>query len=71
MGYLAYLIAGGAVMGEGGPLIMLGLLYRWQIPSLMRLWTILTYIGIASLIAGAILLIIGLVKRSQRYDQFK
>ena len=71
MGYLGYLIAGGAVMSGGGSFIMLGLLYPKIFPSLNRIWYGFLWAGIISLIIGGILLITGLVQRSHRFDKYK
>jgi hypothetical protein len=39
-------------------------------PSMNLIWYTFLWIGIASLIIGGILLIIGLVKRSHRFDKY-
>jgi hypothetical protein len=68
MGYLGLLIAGGAVGGEGGSLLVMGLIYKQMFasePILMFLWDAFIIIGIISLCIGLPLLIAGFVKRSR------
>ncbi|HUX97998.1 MAG TPA: hypothetical protein VMV49_00460 [Candidatus Deferrimicrobium sp.] len=68
MGYLGFLIAGGAVGGEGGALLVMGLIYKAMFasePILNFIWDIFIIIGIISLCIGIPFLIVGLVKRSR------
>ena len=68
MGYLGFLIGGGAVCLEGGSLLILGLVYKGIFPSepiLDFMWNVFIIIGIISLCIGLPLLITGLVKRSK------
>jgi hypothetical protein len=70
-GHLGYLIAGGVICGEGVPLLILGVMYRFifaGIPMLYFLWNVFIIIGAISTVIGSILLISGMYKYSHRYD---
>ncbi|MHA1266311.1 MAG: hypothetical protein ACTSRS_13845 [Candidatus Helarchaeota archaeon] len=74
-----YIIAGGICCAEGGPFLLLGLLYGWLIhisqsidpgmfPSSLSFWIVpFIIIGSISLAVGGTLLLIGLVKRNRAY----
>ncbi|MHA1130274.1 MAG: hypothetical protein ACTSQI_11690 [Candidatus Helarchaeota archaeon] len=66
--YLAWLIAGGVLMNEGGSFLIIGLMYPYIIPQMAKIWNVMLWIGVVSLILGGMLLIIGLYKRAHRFD---
>lgn len=66
-GYTKLMIVGGVLCGEGGPFLLIGVMYLYMFQGLSFLnfiWWTFIIIGLISVMIGAAFLFAGLLKRS-------